>query len=66
MAVIIVKVTFNRDSVERLAPDTHFNTILKKALQLVIDQLILLACPPGHLPNTLQQLEVIQMHVKSF
>ena len=34
--------------------------LLEKAPQLVLNQLILLACPPGHLPNTLLQLEVIQ------
>ena len=34
--------------------------LLEKALQLVLDQLMLLACHPGHLPNTLYQLEVIK------
>ena len=27
--------------------------LLENALQLVLDQLYLLACPPEHLPNTL-------------
>ena len=27
--------------------------LLEKAPQLVLDWIILLACPPGHLPNTL-------------
>ena len=34
--------------------------LLEKALQLVLDQLILLVCHPGHLPNTLEQMEVIK------
>ena len=34
--------------------------LLEKALQLIMDQLILFACHHGHLPNTLLQLEVIQ------
>ena len=49
----LVKVTFNRNSGERLAPDTHFTELLEKALQLVLDELKILACQPGHLPNTL-------------
>ena len=48
----IVKVTFNRNSGERLAPDTHFTAASLKKKQLVLNRLILLAFPPRHLPNT--------------
>ena len=34
--------------------------LLEKAPQLVLNQLIVLACPPGHLPNILKQLDAIQ------
>ena len=34
--------------------------LLEKAPKLVLNQLVLLACPPGHLPNTLYQLQAIQ------
>ena len=63
----IGKVTFNKVSGECLAPDSQENNayytslqLLKRGPQLVLGQIVLLACHSGHLPKTLKQLEIIQ------
>ena len=48
----MVEVTFNRNSGNVWHQTLASMQLLEKALKLVLDQLILLAFHPGHLPNT--------------